>query len=124
MSDEKVSEKTLKFIISAFPDEGVGREVRAIARELLSLRTDAGDDEVHWLPEDDADTDTECRLIKMINENHDIAITRGQQLRSAREEIERLKSECDNHECQHLHYRKLCDDANSKIEDLRTGVTQ
>lgn len=92
--------------------------------ELLSLRTDAGDEEVVRLAEEYQLGETEFHRIQTYQKLEGVVINLGQQLRSAREEIERLKGERDNHERQHLHYRKLWDDVNSKIEDLRTGATQ
>lgn len=79
-------------------------EAAVLARELLSLRT-ARDNEVdklfvnamHAIGVDESVNPEGCRSSqRSLEELHHLAITRGQQLREAREEIERLKESVDS----------------------------
>lgn len=68
------------------------RLASSLAAELDAIRG-AGDEELNWCREELADTDAELRLIQDLNENHDIAITRGRERDAALQRVAELEAE-------------------------------
>lgn len=115
-------------------------ELQSMARELLALRTlrDAGDEEVEKISvemeacfvaqNDDVlltgeeRSDAQSTLIDLARQIRDIAITRGQQLREAREEIERLKGEYASLESNWLHEKENVEWQKTKVRNLRMAA--
>lgn len=116
-SERNVDQHDIDVIVQEMHDSGVDwRKVqglidlcRAAVAELLSLRSlrDAGDEEVELIADEltaiisEMEDGTAINVLVHANglarKLRDIAITRGQQLREAREEIERLKGDAERY---------------------------